>query len=63
MYYKHREGEQIKLFDSIYRIDKIYQLSDVEVKKRNLVHKKRVKLVKIEGENGDSVMDFGIPEK
>ena len=53
-----KEGEKIILFGSEYLVEKTYRLSDEEMKKHDLIHRNRVTLRKLSGENGLYKMDF-----
>ena len=56
------EGEQVTLGDSIYKVEKIYQLSNEHMKKYDLYHKTRVTLTKVSG-NGIDKMDSALPNE
>jgi hypothetical protein len=56
-----QEGRTVESFGSIYQVEKIYEVTDGEMQKYNLYHRRRVTLRKIKGENGTDVMDFAYP--
>lgn len=62
MYQKFTNGHIIEHFGSLYYVDDIYQVSDSILKKYDLYYRNRVRLIKLGGENGPEIHDFGIPE-
>ncbi|MCY9763521.1 hypothetical protein M5X06_00380 [Paenibacillus alvei] len=58
---KYVKGETIEQFGSTYLVEDVYQLSDEYMKLHSLVHKNRVTLKKVSGENGLEKLDFAIP--
>lgn len=53
-------GEKVNMCDSVYLVEKVYSLTDEEMKKHNLYHRNRVTLKKLEGVNGLEKLDFAI---
>jgi hypothetical protein len=57
---EYKIGQVIEKYGSIYVVENIYQLTDKEMKKHNLIHKNRIRLKKIEGVNGSNVEDYAL---
>lgn len=56
------EGKKIERYGSIYFVERVYEISDEYMKKYNLIHKKRVTLMKLSGKNGSDKEDFAISD-
>lgn len=54
-------GQQIERFGSIYTVERVYSLTDDEMKIHGLLHRNRVTLRKVSGANGSDVYDFALP--
>lgn len=57
----YKLNQQVEQFGSIYMVDRIYSLTDEEMRINNLIHRKRITLRKISGVNGLEVYDFALP--
>jgi hypothetical protein len=55
-----KKGDILEMFGSEYIVENVYQLSDDEMTKNNLVHRNRITLVKKSGEKGGDRLDFAI---
>jgi len=53
------EGDLVTRGESVYLVEKIYQISDEYMKQHDLYHKTRVTLTKISGDGVDR-MDFAL---
>jgi len=57
------KGNKVERFGSVYVVERVYSLTDKEMKERNLKHRERVTLKKIKGTNGDDILDYAITGK
>lgn len=57
---KYAEDAIITRFESLYLVERVYQLSDEEMQSKELYHRNRVTLRKLAGVNGLPREDFAI---